>query len=455
MLSVLSLLLILAGPLSEARLSLPIDVQAARALKIAQPHLSASQIAGQVFIGDDYKSILNWMRGDLQNYAAHFDVIFTDKLMRIQRHQLQRAQDFERRIAFVRDQAEIDRLYQIHKPHGFVSEYRDATDFSERFVGPTKKLLKTPLTPEEVNQMNLGGSKFIYVDTWAVPFFNTGTQTRENARANVQTALKVFEALDLNQNISILRFTELMALFARPEFDDVRRYKLSPFPTAQDLARFGQERSDAKTFGDHYPEDALIVTNRSLDIDPVSTIFGKKAHVFGVISHAEALTADGRIFTGPADFNEHDYAHAFFNLFPAIPGTPDEWDEVHNDFDALENATADEKRRLMRRLTYYHFTHESGFRVLLPDRNGEIDLAAYRAEREMMLELIRTRYHYDFVLERADFGEQYAYYLDDAFEVVSSFFRDRFLNILQNERRKNGCLQPLIFVNTGTKDSNL
>lgn len=279
--------------------------------------------------------------------------------------------------------------------------------------------------------MNRPGKKKIYIDTWAVSFFNTGTQSREEAKEGVRGALETFKKIDLNAPISVLQFTELMALFARPEFDDIRRFKLLPFPSESSLRKFGEERSDARAFGDRYPEENLVVGNKAVDIGPVSYIFGQRIHYFGLISHSiNDNTADGRIFTGPADFLEHDYAHAFFNLAEAIPGSIEEWQEVHREFIAMKDAESDPKMKRMMRLVYYHFTHESGFRVLLTGGPNELaNTSAFENELNIIDELLHTRFHYDWILQNNFYPEGYRPYLEGAFFRVGFFFRDRFLKI--------------------------
>jgi hypothetical protein len=423
------------------------DTLISRQLGIQQPNATPSEIAGQTPIGQPYKNLLAWMQEDLGNYLENFDALFDAKLARIRKHEQQRRTDREAHTALIRAQiaqsgidatldAELARLNELHKPHGFVEQYSDSDEFVARFVGPKGKLLKAPPTKSEIRKMNRGGAKLLYVDTWGVPFFNTGTQTRHEAKQGVARALEVFRGLDLKKEISLLRFTELVALFARPEFDDVRRYKLLPFPTAHDLSRFGLERSDAKSLGDKYPIEAMVVINKPVDLGPVSFIFGQRLHIFGLISHSGNETqADGRIFTGPADFLEHDFAHAFFNLSPVIPGSAQEWEAVHWQFIAMRDQASSPQLKRMMQLVYYHFTHESGFRVL----SDAPDLAhahrAFNAEIAVIRELIGTRFHYDFVLSDGLYAEDYDPYLQQAFATVGTFFRDKFLTLLEADRK--------------------
>lgn len=407
----------------------PADIALARALAEANPRWSPAYVASQVPIGDDYRALIEWMRDDLARYSENFDAYFEAKLSRIRRHEAQRLADLSSHTEHVRRQAdlgdsaarkELERLVELHKPHGFVAYYEDARDFLEQFVGPSKKLLRGKPSAFEAAMRNRPGRKELYVDTWGVPFFDTGTQTREQAREGVRKALQVFREVTPHTPISLLRFTELMALFARPEFDDVRRFKLVPFPTAEDLKRFGAERSDAKAFGDKYPQEAMAVINRRIDLGPVSYIFGQRVHIFGLIRHSLTDdTADGRIFTGPADFLEHDFAHAFFNLAPVIPGTPDYWASVHREFMAIRDGIDDPRLKRMARLVYYHFTHESGFRVIAE--------GGFEGELSTIRELLGTRYHYDFILHDGLYREGFEQPLEAAFRLVGGFFRDRFL----------------------------
>lgn len=432
------------------------DIAEARSLSATQRASSPTEIAKQVFIGPHYKELIVWMTADLENYLANFEVIFKTKLERIRRHQLEREADLEFHTAKVRallaDDAdnslyrdELKRLTELHKAQGFVGEYRDANDFIEKYVGPTGKTLKTSPTPKEVALMDIPGMKQLYVDTWAVPFFNTGTQTLAQAREGVRQALATFKELDLQGPISIYEFTRLMALFARPEFDDVRRFKLIPFPNEQDLERFGRERSDARTFGTKFPEEALVVINRPVDLGPVSFIFGQRISIFGLISHSvNDNTADGRVFTGPADFLEHDYAHAFFNLTPAIPGSAQEWEAVSRAFMVLRDSESNAQIKRMMRLVFYHFTHESGFRVLLPDSSGNIDLAKFANELNTIIELIHTRHHYDFILSGNFYPDGYRPSLEKAFKVVGDFFKENFLRIQNAERTRGGLCETFV-----------
>lgn len=443
------------------------DIAIARQLGLEQPGASPEIIANQVPIGKNYKALLRWMLDDLRHYYNHFEAIFEAKLNRIARHEQERSADLATHTATVRKQLllapddvrlqkELLRLYEIHKPHGFIAQYNNSTDFIRRFVGPRGKILKSLPSPSELRQMNAPGMKHLYVDTWAVPFFNTGTQTRRQAKEGLLRTLQEFQMIDLRSNISLRRFSEYLAMFARPEFDDLRRYKLIPFPRQEQLQRFSNERSDARTFGQKFPGEAMVVINKPIDLGPVSFIFGQRLSIFGLINHSEDDNiADGRIFTGPADFLEHDYAHAFFNLSPAIPGNAEDWDRVHREFIDMRDAETNAQVKRMMRLVYYHFTHESGFRVLHPDPEGNIDLAAFENEYQVIDELINTRHHYDFILANNAFPHGYKIALDNAFSSVGTMFKLRFLKIQSAQGTPTDpCPRVLTLFNSSSTQEN-
>jgi hypothetical protein len=180
----------------------------------------------ELIIGEKEKDLLFWMRTDLEQYAENFEAFFNSKLARVKRHQQQRQKELDLRLLSLRARLEtipsnqfyedeIKRLTEIHKAFGFVAEYIDANDFASRFVGPERnKVLRTPLTASEITKMNLPGTKTLYVDTWGVPFFNTGTQTLEEAKRGVIEALS---ELHLNEAFHQVggffrkRFLELMS----------------------------------------------------------------------------------------------------------------------------------------------------------------------------------------------------------------------------------------------------
>lgn len=428
----------LIGPLRPEMLQ-------ARSLKVSRKEVSGSEIAREVFIGPEYKQIIAWMRQDLENYLANFDDLFAQKLGRIHKNYRERKMDLDARLAplFARLKSEpsnpivaqeIARIKEVHRIHAFVDTYKDGADFARKFIGPKGKLLKSSLTPEEMTQMNRPGLKRLYVDTWAVPFFNTGTQTWSQARAGVAAVVARFQQMNLREPISVLQFTDLMAHFARPEFDDVRRYKLKPFPSTEDKRRFGNERSDALTFGGRYPNEDFIASNVAVELEPLSYLFGQKIHWLGLISHAhDEVRADGRIFTGPADFLEHDYAHAFFNLAPMVPGTAEDWQEVHELFVDLFHRETSLPLKSMMRLVYFHFTHESGFKSLLAQYGGS---SAFAKEIDVIKEQIHTRHYYDWVPTSGNYPGGFEPYLNSAFATVSGFFESHFLRIQALEHQR-------------------
>jgi hypothetical protein len=423
------------------------DIKKARKLHKRNPDKTPADIAKELNVGPQYLQIVEWMRDDLQNYYENFEEIFDRKLARIKEHSVQRNQDLNQWMTKIEKrlledvfnpklQMEYTRIYELHKPQAFVGEYFTATDFKANFLAPHSKIRLSSLKSWEKERMDLPGKKFLYVDTWAVPFFNTGTQTKNQAKAGVKKALEVFKNLNLSSPLSFFEFTQLTALFARPEFDDLRRYKLLPFPTPEQYERFKKERSDAKIFGDLYPIEAAVFVNQALNLEQVSYPFGHKISLFGLISHTAENYADGRLFTGPADFLEHDYAHAFFNLTPSIPGNSSQWKFVHGLFFKKYQKEMDPKLKRMMLLIYYHFTHESGYRVLKPDNNGNINLRNFENEKLVIDELLHTRFHYDFILKGKTYNNDYAKYLDLAFDEVGGFFKKHFLRILIKERKK-------------------
>ena len=441
------------------------DIQKSRQIKTLQNLQTSRIVAAKTPIGRRYKNMLEWMKNDLKNYLNHFDEIFNAKLRRIEKHEKQRLEDLEVILSPFKAKlnlnpndetvlAEIKRLTDLHQPHGYIENYHSSQEFLDKYVGPKGKLLKSSPSAQELLKMDKPGMKTLYVDTWAVPFFNTGTQSRDEAFEGVKAALAEFEALKLNQFISVLQFTELMALFARPEFSDVRRYKLFPFPSEAQIERYGLERNDAQYFGSFYPEENLFAVNKTIGIDPISSLFGERIHLVGLISHSTLdVTADGRIFTGPADFLEHDYAHAYFNLGKAIPGTIEDWQAVYTEFQKILDKTQKQKLKRMMSLTYYHFTHESGFKILHHFNATPAELAAFENERAIMHELIKTRYHYDFILAGLNFQEGYAPFVDQAFLEIGNFFKAHFLRIQKLDQLKlANCNASLVTVKKGTQD---
>ncbi len=423
---------------------------AAQKLKEAHPTFTPETIARNVFIGQDYKNLISWMKDELELYLANFDVLFENKLRRIFEHQQQRRADLQNYLKPLQKQLEqeptneaiqieIARVINEHKEHGFIAEYQNADDFEKQFVGPKGKVLKMRPTAIEIQKMNQPGAKKLYVDTWAVPFFNRGTQSKSEAKEGVQNALEILKTVDTSSPISMLRFTELVAIYGRPEFNDIRRYKLQPFPSKKDRKRFAAERSDALMFGDNYPAESILVSNKIVDLDPLSYTFGQREHFVGLMSHAKMdILGDGRIFTGTADFLEHDYAHIFFSLILRIPGTPEDWQLVHKEFARRLASEPNLKMRQMMSLVYFHFTHESGYKALLPKSEGSpVDPKAFENEIHIIKELIHTRYYYDFILKTHENSDSFESYLESAFMDVSHFFKTHFAKIQKQDFGKH------------------
>ncbi|MCB9024779.1 MAG: hypothetical protein H6625_00545 [Bdellovibrionaceae bacterium] len=425
------------------------NIKVAISASITNP-IDPIQAAKDIVISDDCKQLILWMHSDLENYLANFDKLFFAKLQRIESHEALRLADLKEWLKplYLDLQAhpekteiiqlEIDRRAELHKPHGLSRTYKDASDFINQFVGPERsKPIKLQPTERELQLMNRPGHKKLYLDTWFVPFFNTGTQTVEDARKGVKDAIKVFSKIKLSQAISLYKFMELVSLFARPEFDDIRRYKLQVFPSSKSFQRFGKERLDAWAIGERFPDENFIVTKKSLSLDSLSFTFGMRTHFMGLTSHGENFNfADGRHFTGPADFLEHDQSHGYFNLRPAVPGTPEQWQKVHNEFAKRQKLIEDNGRRLLNSLVYFHFTHESAYKSLLQDSNGNLeDPNAYLHELDVMIERIQTRNDYDWIFKKGFFDDSYQDVLRLAFVDVSSFFKTHFTNIQNKIRR--------------------
>lgn len=427
------------------------EIAEARNLKLLNPSMSPRELAAQTFVPKDYKDLLLWMKKDLEYYRDNFDLIFESKLSRIRAHEFQRKNDLNQRLKPLYEklkkdsnnqeiQIEIARIQEEYRNFGFAQEYTNAQDFLDKFVGPKAKILKSSPPASELAKMNRLGSKILYVDTWSVPFFNTATQTREQAYQGIQKTLTKFQNIDFSQNISLLEYTELVALFARPEFDDIRRFKLKFFPTQQERKHFANERSDAMLVGDQFPNEVFSFTNKALRLDPLSLSFGQRLHAMGLISHAknDAL-ADGRIFTGPADFLEHDQAHAFFNLAVTIPGSTEDWQKVHDAFFYKMNRETNPSKRLMMSIVYFHLTHESGFRTLLMTQNLSSFFETPKFDNLIndIREKIQTRYYYDWVPTLDVFQGGYEEHLKNAFAEVSAFFKYEFAKIYFKSKSKN------------------
>lgn len=420
------------------------ELKQGQAIKAQFPNATPSEIGDKIQITKVQKALLKWMLTDLESYLANFDKFFEAKLQRISEHHVQRVTDLEIRLAPLRERLkhdpnnkalkfEISRLSSEYKPQGFVQEYSNAQDFVDKFVGAKGKILKTAPSINEIGKMDLPGVKTLYVDTWNVPFFNTATQSREEAKSGVKAILDVFKSIDFRGPISFKKFTELTALFARPEFDDLRRYKLVLFPSAKDQVRFKGERSDALIAGNNFPTESFAFIKEKLDLDPLSYSFGSRIHAVGIISHGSRSLADGRLFTGPADWLEHDLAHAFFNLSISFPGTPEDWIKIHEEFFAKMRSELDAGKRKMMSIVYFHLTHESGYRFLLQDE------PIYQNLVHDIREKIQTRYYYDWIPDLPEFEGDYEKYLDPVFNEVSFFFREKFRVLQFKAKNANSC----------------
>lgn len=372
------------------------EIKTARALYQKNPALSPSEIASQVVIVDkDYQEIFRWMQENLEEYLDNFDAIFDEKLNRSLQH-----------------------------------PFANADDYIQQFIGNEKnKLISTTPSEQEKQMLNKGGT--LYVDTWAVPFFNTTTQTREEARNGIKKAVATFRNLNLN-NMSLYTFTELASLYSRPEFNDVRRYKIKIFPSEFEMALFSNERNDAKTIGDHFPNESFIFTNKELSLDELSFTFGQNIHYLGLVSHSDTMKADTRVFVGPADFYEHDFAHGYFSLELPVPGTPQQWNKIHEEFRLIQAKIPGDKEKLMNSLVYFHFTHESGYKGILVDDKGGIPLEdAYKKELEVIISRIETLNDYDWIKKTEFIGEDYEQLLVKSFINIGKFF-DSHLKSIQS-----------------------
>ena len=168
--------------------------------------------------------------------------------------------------------------------------------------------------------------------------------------------------------VSYFEFIDLLAVYLRPEFDDVRRYKVQFFPPEPNL--YKGERNDAKDVGDRFPVESAIVTPRELSLDDLAVTSGLHVHYVGLIPHSVSEKADGRVFVGTADFAEHDMSHGYFGFHPALPGTEEEWRTIHEAFRSMQARVGDTQLRIMNSLVYFHLTHESGYKAFLPSEDG-------------------------------------------------------------------------------------
>lgn len=344
--------------------------------------------AQKMKIDSQEQKIVHWMFIELESYRDNFDHIFSQKLERCTTHQ-----------------------------------FENEDDFRHSFVGPDRRKVYKEMPR---NILFSGTCKHIlYVDTWAVPIFNT-TQTREDALNGVLKTIRVFETLLIpGAPITVYQFSRLCALYARPEFDDIARYKIQHFPTDVEQAEFGKERSDAKTLGDHYPLEKAVVTNEELSLSDLYKTFGCKVHYLGLIPHNSEIRADGRLFTGPRDFYEHDNSHAYFTITQPPPGRPCDWEAIHLEFEKLTSneSIVSKEGRLTIELVYFEFTHESGYTSVIPDEDGKLkDPDAYNKIKNRILERMHIENDYDFLREESQLGEKYENLITEYFPVVKEFF---------------------------------
>ncbi|MES2199785.1 MAG: hypothetical protein V4489_06420 [Chlamydiota bacterium] len=379
------------------------EIRDARALKMEHPEMTPVEIAQKVMISKDNKEIITWMLASLESYDEHFDQFFDAKLKKTE-------------------------------PHKFT----DSHDYINRFIGNEKgKLLITQPSTDELKALETGGT--LYTDTWAVPFFNTATQTKEEARAGVKNALNTFKGTDLTADISMHRFINLMALYARPEFDDVARCKIQIFPSESNLKKYGKERNDAKTVGDHFPDEAFIINTKEPSLDDLSFTFGLKIHFVQIISHSETIGADNRLFVGARDFLEHNFSHGYFSLELPIPGDPEDWTKIHEEFRLMQAKIPNTKQRLMNSLVYFHLTHESGYKQMIPDARGNPPKPdAYKKELAVIKERIETANDFDWIKKTENIGEDYGPLLEKSFETVTIFFKKHLDDIQRNLARDEG-----------------
>ncbi|MCB0394141.1 MAG: hypothetical protein KDD25_06260, partial [Bdellovibrionales bacterium] len=380
--------------------------------------LSPSQIAEGVRVGKDLEEMIRWMHKDLVEYYDNFDQIFDGKLARIEEHEKLRKIDLERRLlplelelkhnpSDVDLRSEIDRVKKEHRAFGGVQA--------------------------------VSGGK-VYVDTWTVPFFNTSTQSRAEAKAGIAECIEQFKKVNFNKGVTLREFSRLAAKFARPEFDDVRRYKLELFPTASQTQRFFGERSDAAVLGRSFPNESFVFVNRELTMDELAYSFGRRIHYLGLASHLNMdLRADGRNFTGPADFLEHDESHAFFTIRDGFPGGESEWEALHEEFFHQQAILSENEKRDLRSLVFFHFTHEGGYRSLLLAVRGKAAVSNI-LERELRLikEQINTRNYYDWVRTPGRFSNGYEDTLKEAFAEVSRFLVDKLSHFEKESPRVGG-----------------
>lgn len=425
------------------------ELQQAKTIRQGSPHFSPEDIADRVLIDSDKKDILRWMTNDLEKYLNSFDSIFQDKLTRITGQHRQRYIDMKHWLAPLKTRLQqdpqnkelkqkIDRLAKELKLHAMVVKYSNADELIQKIAGSESKILSSNPIDTDLDITNKKGSKVLYIDAWGVPFFNSGTQTSEMAYEGVRKALAEFKKINYDAPISYRKFSELTALFARPEFDDLRRFKLKPFPTLNEQQRFKGERNDAMLAAKNFPDDLFKYTNTMLDVDHLSASFGTREHFVGIVSHLSKIKGDGRIFTGPADFLEHDYFHAFLLSSGAIPGSPKYWKQIHEDVFFRINQEPDIRKRKMMSLVYFHLTHESGYRHLSTAPPNSSKNSSTVGDLESILndikEKIMFRYHYDWILETKEFNGDHEKFLNEVFWDISRSFKSNYQQVVSSNK---------------------
>lgn len=376
------------------------QIKQARNLKKMHPDLSPAAVAKSIHVTEYQKELLQWMLKDLKNYDENFDQFFSEKMSRTKR-----------------------------------KEFHNAEDFSDKFVGPGKLFLSS-VAPQDALKANKPGT--LYIDTWSVSFFNSAVQTPKAAHQGLKKTIRIFEEEDLEApTLSLHRFSELVALFGRPEFDDVRRYKLKLFPSPVDMVRFGRERNDAKTISDRFPEEFCIITNENLGLDQLSFTFGQHVHFVGLISHSESRKADERHFVGTSDFLEHDFAHGYFSIELPVPGSSADWVDIHHNFIQRQVREIDEKAKLMNSIVYFYFTHESGYKSMIPDLAGKEPLPnAYLDDLAIIKQRIEYLNDLDFVKSAfPEFQDESIrnHYLEKAFHKIAPPLKDHIDRLRKEE----------------------
>ena len=408
--------------------------------------LAPSEIADKVCISGKQLETVQWMENDLKNYDKNFEEVFSLKLKRITEHERMQLNALDESVQELKSkhhhgliseselQFQVDNLKKQFRVFGFKAQYKSTDEFIRRFVGPEKgKLLKKTPSLNSLNLMDkIKDIETLYVDTWSVPFFNTATQSKSQAHQGIKNALSHFKQALEKPNITIYKFYRLIALFARPEFDDIRRYKLQIFPTVHEFNRFAGEINDAAYLGDLFPQQAFVPTHENLGLTKLTQLFGQNIHLLGISSHFKSnLFADGRIFSGTADFLEHDQFHAWLALHPKVPGTPEQWQNIHEKFKELQNQESNKTQKWLNRLVYFQITHESGYAKLLPNWKGEPPVESdFDNLIHELIARIHTKNDFDWIKSENVVGPNFEAPLKIAFDKVSEFFKTELKKII-------------------------